>query len=146
MFDFQTQFMFPDPCGGAARAAAARRRAGDHRRRRTATGCTASISRRRGSSSTPRTLILGFAGNAWNSEDAATYLHDLYPDADVVAFHYRGYRPSTGSPSAEALIEDAPLVYDFAVARLPPERTVAVGFSIGTASPPTSPGDGRSTG
>ena len=26
----------------------------------------------------------------------AEYLHDLYPDADVLAFHYRGYRPSGG--------------------------------------------------
>jgi pimeloyl-ACP methyl ester carboxylesterase len=50
----------------------------------------------------------------------------------VVAFHYRGYRPSTGEPSAEALIGDAPLVYDAAVARVRPRRTIAVGFSIGS--------------
>ena len=80
----------------------------------------------------PKTLILGFAGNAWNSQDAATYLHQIYPAAHVVAFHYRGYRPSTGTPSAEALIADAPLVYDLAVDRLKPDRTIAVGFSIGT--------------
>ena len=79
-----------------------------------------------------RTLILGFAGNAWNSEDAASYLHDVYPSADVITFHYRGYRPSTGTPSAKALLADAPLVYDFAVARVRPKRTIAVGFSIGT--------------
>jgi len=80
----------------------------------------------------PRTLILGFGGNAWNAEDAASYLHNVYPSADVVAFHYRGYRPSSGSPSAEALLEDAPLVYDFAVARIHADRTIAVGFSIGS--------------
>jgi uncharacterized protein len=80
----------------------------------------------------PRTLILGFGGNAWNAEDAATYLRGIYPSADIVAFHYRGYRPSTGTPSAEALLEDAPLVYDFAVARIHPQRTIAVGFSIGS--------------
>jgi hypothetical protein len=79
-----------------------------------------------------RTLILGFAGNAWNSEDAATYLHELYPSADVVAFHYRGYRPSTGSPSSAALLLDAPQVHDFAVSKIRPESTVAVGFSIGS--------------
>lgn len=79
-----------------------------------------------------RTLVVGFAGNAWNSEDAASYLHDLYPQADVVAFHYRGYRPSTGAPSAEALLADAPLVHDFAVSRVRPDRVIAVGFSIGT--------------
>ena len=83
-------------------------------------------------SDTSRTLVLGFAGNAWNSQDAAGYLHELYPSADVIAFHYRGYRPSTGTPSAAALLADAPLVYDFAVSRVRPERTVAVGFSIGS--------------
>ncbi len=77
-------------------------------------------------------LIIGFAGNAWNSEDAAGFLHELYPAADVIVFHYRGYRPSTGSPSAEALIEDAPRVYDFAVSRVKADRNIAVGMSIGS--------------
>lgn len=78
------------------------------------------------------TLILGFGGNAWNAETAAGYLHGLYPEADVVVFHYRGYRPSTGSPAAAALIDDAPLIHDLAVARLRPARTVAIGFSVGS--------------
>ena len=79
-----------------------------------------------------RFLILGFGGNAWNAAAAAEYLHDLFPEADVVAFHYRGYRPSTGRPSADDLVADAPLVYDEAVGRLKPKRVIAVGFSIGT--------------
>ena len=83
-------------------------------------------------SSGPRPLILGFGGNAWNAEDAAIFLHGNFPSADIVVFHYRGYRPSTGSPSAEALLEDAPLVYDFAVSHLHPAQTIAVGFSIGS--------------
>ena len=78
------------------------------------------------------TLILGFGGNAWNGQDVAEYLHELYPEADVAAFHYRGYSPSTGEPSAETLIADAPLVYDSSVARAKPERVIGVGFSIGT--------------
>ena len=78
------------------------------------------------------TLVLGFGGNAWNGESVASYLHELYPRAHVVAFHYRGYRPSTGRPSADALVEDAPLVLDAAIAKVKPERTVAVGFSIGS--------------
>lgn len=86
----------------------------------------------RGQREGPRVLVLGFGGNAWNAADVAAFLHDLYPQAHVVAFHYRGYRPSTGSPSAAALLADAPLVHDFAVARVKPERTVAVGFSIGS--------------
>ncbi|HEX6375426.1 MAG TPA: alpha/beta fold hydrolase [Allosphingosinicella sp.] len=80
----------------------------------------------------PRTLILGFGGNAWNAEAAAAYLHGLFPEAEVVAFHYRGYRPSSGSPGATALVDDAPRVYDFAVRRLQPARVVAVGFSVGS--------------
>lgn len=79
-----------------------------------------------------KTLILGFGGNAWNGQDVAEYLHELYPEHDVAAFHYRGYAPSTGEPSAEALLEDAPLVYDAAIGRVKPARVIAVGFSIGT--------------
>jgi len=80
----------------------------------------------------PRTLILGFGGNAWNGADVASYLHQLFPQADVIAFHYRGYRPSTGSPSAKVLLADAPLIHEFAVDRVKPDRTIAVGFSIGS--------------
>lgn len=80
----------------------------------------------------PQTLILGFGGNAWNGADVATYIHELYPEAHVIAFHYRGYHPSTGSPSAQALLEDAPAVLDFAIERVKPERVVAIGFSIGS--------------
>jgi len=77
-------------------------------------------------------LILGFGGNAWNGQDVAEYLHEVFPDHDVIAFHYRGYAPSTGSPSAEALIADASLVYDAAVRGSKPKRVIGVGFSIGT--------------
>jgi hypothetical protein len=77
-------------------------------------------------------LILGFGGNAWNAQDVAQYLHELFPDDEVVAFHYRGYAPSTGSPSSEALIADAPLVFDFAIERMQSKHVVAVGFSIGS--------------
>jgi len=78
------------------------------------------------------TLVLGFGGNGWNGSDVAAFLHELYPDTDVVAFHYRGYRPSTGSPSAKALMADAPLVHDFAVERVKPTHVIATGFSIGS--------------
>jgi len=78
------------------------------------------------------TLVLGFGGNAWNGQDVAEYLHELFPDASVVAFHYRGYAPSGGAPSAEALIADAPLLYDLAIDRVKPSRIIAVGFSIGS--------------
>lgn len=76
-------------------------------------------------------LILGFGGNAWNAEALASTLHALFPDRDVVAFHYRGYGPSSGRPSAKALLADARSIHDHVAARLGAERIVAVGFSIG---------------
>ena len=79
-----------------------------------------------------KSLVIGFGGNAWNGQHVAMELHRLYPDAHVIAFHYRGYRPSTGSPSAKALIADAPLVYDAAVARTQATTVIAAGFSIGS--------------
>ncbi|MCR9196033.1 MAG: alpha/beta hydrolase [Hyphomonas sp.] len=79
-----------------------------------------------------RLVVMGFGGNAWNAANLAAYLHDLLPDVEVVAFHYRGYQPSSGSPSAAALLADAPILYDYVVANLGTERVVAVGFSIGS--------------
>lgn len=81
----------------------------------------------------PRTLVLGFGGNGWNGADVAAQLHMAFSQADIVVFHYRGYSPSTGSPSAEALLADAPLIHELAVDRVRPDRTIAVGFSIGSA-------------
>ena len=78
------------------------------------------------------TLILGFGGNAWNAQDVAEYLHELFPDEEIVTFHYRGYAPSQGRPSAQALLADAPLIYDLAVGRVKPKRIVVIGFSIGS--------------
>jgi pimeloyl-ACP methyl ester carboxylesterase len=79
-----------------------------------------------------RTIVLAFAGNAWDAEDMGIYLHERLPDAEVVAFHYRGYRPSTGRPSAAALLEDAPLLYDCMIKPMLPAKVVVVGFSIGS--------------
>jgi hypothetical protein len=45
----------------------------------------------------PPPLLLGFGGNAWNADAMAAYLHELYPEAEILAFHYRGYPPSEGS-------------------------------------------------
>lgn len=79
-----------------------------------------------------RPLLLAFGGNAWNAEDAALYVAGLFPDHDVAAFHYRGYRPSSGRASGRALLDDAPLVHDEIVRRYRPRRIVAFGFSLGS--------------
>ncbi len=76
-------------------------------------------------------LVLGFGGNAWNADDLALHLHGIFPDRDVVAFHYRGYAPSTGRPTARAILNDALEIHDEIVARLAPDRIVAVGLSLG---------------
>ena len=129
MFSLQTQFIFPTnavgPAGPLPRGAERLTLSSDGE---TLRGVHVPPSAMSGE----QTLILSFAGNAWNSQEAATYIHQLYPDADVVGFHYRGYLPSTGDPSAAALIKDAPAIYDFAVDRLKPKRVIAVGFSIGS--------------
>ncbi|QAY79096.1 alpha/beta hydrolase [Sphingosinicella sp. BN140058] len=77
-------------------------------------------------------LLLGFGGNGWNAAAAAEYLHALYPDHDVVVFHYRGYAPSTGRAGAAALTADSLLVHDEVARRFPGRPIVAIGFSVGT--------------
>jgi pimeloyl-ACP methyl ester carboxylesterase len=76
-------------------------------------------------------LILGFGGNAWSADVLALYLHSVFPDRDVVAFHYRGYAPSGGRPSARALLQDALSIHDHLVGTLERDRIVVVGLSIG---------------
>jgi uncharacterized protein len=80
----------------------------------------------------PRPVILGFGGNAWNADSAALTLHSLFPTADILTFHYRGYAPSTGTPSAKSLTADALLIHDAAARRFPGRPIVAIGFSVGT--------------
>lgn len=79
-----------------------------------------------------RLLLFGLGGNAWNAADLAAMLHHLSPTADVATFHYRGYAPSQGRPSADALVADAPLALDAAVEEAAPDRTIVVGLSIGS--------------
>jgi uncharacterized protein len=76
-------------------------------------------------------LILGFGGNAWDADALAAYLRTVYPDREIVAFHYRGYGPSTGKPGARALLHDALEIHDHLAAARTPERIVAVGLSLG---------------
>jgi hypothetical protein len=76
--------------------------------------------------------LLCFAGNTWNVETMVLMLHRLFPDRSVVGFHYRGYRPSSGSPSAEALLSDSLVVFDHLRQTQATEPIIAVGFSIGS--------------
>ncbi len=73
-------------------------------------------------------VILGFGGNAWPADALANYLRAALPDHRIVVFHYRGYGPSSGRPSARALAEDALAIHDHLQAR----NVVAVGLSLGS--------------
>ncbi len=79
-----------------------------------------------------KATLLGFGGNAWNAEAMALYLHGLFPGRNIVTFHYRGYAPSTGRPSAAALLSDSLLIFDHLRQADAHQRIIAVGFSIGS--------------
>lgn len=79
-----------------------------------------------------RGLVIGFSGNAWNADDCTTFIAHRMEDVDVAVFHYRGYTPSTGTPSEQALFADALQIHDMLVTGLKPERVYAFGFSLGS--------------
>src|SRR5690348_14607037 len=144
MFEFQSHLIFPThavpeagPCPPGAERLSLKTRDGKE---------LAGIHISADEASRDKRLILGFGGNAWNAQDVAEYLHELFPDEDIVVFHYRGYAPSGGSASADALIADAPLVYDLAVDKLRPKRVVAIGFSIGSGIAATLAGSRKLDG
>ena len=76
--------------------------------------------------------LVGFGGNAANADVAALILHNLFPDRDIVVFHYRGYAPSSGSPSAQALLSDSLVIFDYLRQAGASQPIVVVGFSIGS--------------
>lgn len=75
-------------------------------------------------------LVLGFGGNGWDARATALYLHAAFPAHDVAAFHYRGYPPSQGRPSARALQADAVTILD-SLRQGHDGPVVAVGVSLG---------------
>jgi pimeloyl-ACP methyl ester carboxylesterase len=62
----------------------------------------------------------------------ALVLHSLFPDRGVVVFHYRGYAPSSGRPSAQALLSDSLVIFDHLRQAQASQPVIAVGFSIGS--------------
>ena len=72
-------------------------------------------------------LILYFGGNADDATRFVVYTKELQ-GYDVIAFNYRGYVGSSGTPSEEALFEDALKIYDtYAKGR----KVVVIGRSLG---------------
>jgi uncharacterized protein len=134
MYLAQTWLLFPTGLAGAARVqlpASARRLEASTPDGEVLAGVR--IPAASGEDAERAPMLLGFGGNAWNAEAMAIYLHGLFPAREVAAFHYRGYAPSTGKPSAQALLADSVPAFD----RLQQESengrgVVAVGFSIGS--------------
>ena len=86
-------------------------------------------------------LVLYFHGTSgtmasgWRP-DSYRSLYSADPiNTHVLAFDYRGYGKSTGSPSEEGIITDAITIADWALrtAGIPPERIVVFGQSLGSA-------------
>ena len=78
-------------------------------------------------------LLIGFGGNAQDAEMLAQDLAADFPELHSAVFHYRGYGPSTGRPGEAALLADALTIHDTLTERLRPERTYAIGISLGSA-------------
>ncbi|KAK3496145.1 Alpha/Beta hydrolase protein [Neurospora crassa] len=85
-------------------------------------------------------LVLYFHGNAGHITQSIRprsfhALTSVSSKIHVLAIDYRGFGLSTGSPTERGLILDARAAVDWAtkVARIPPERIVLLGHSLGTA-------------
>ena len=77
--------------------------------------------------------LLGFGGNATSADSVALTLHWLFPHREVVVFNYRGYGPSTGRPSADAVLPDSLMIFDRLQQSQASQHIIAVGFSLGSA-------------
>lgn len=78
-------------------------------------------------------VILGFTGNAHNPIGYNRFLHRSFPQKTVVTFFYRGYGPSGGTPSKQAILADAQELYTFIQTTYAAQRMFLVGVSLGSS-------------
>ena len=86
-------------------------------------------------------LLIYFHGNAATlgqqrrTEEYRSYSSGACENVFVLTFDYRGFGKSSGVPSESGLKNDAEAVVDWAlnIARIPPNRIVLLGHSLGTA-------------
>ncbi|OAL47664.1 alpha/beta-hydrolase [Pyrenochaeta sp. DS3sAY3a] len=86
-------------------------------------------------------LLIYFHGNSATiaqerrTEEYRSYSAGASDKIFVLAFDYRGFGKSTGDPTEAGLLKDADAVVDWALntARIPPDRIVLLGHSLGTA-------------
>jgi fermentation-respiration switch protein FrsA (DUF1100 family) len=80
-----------------------------------------------------RPMILYFHGNAGSLRLRADRFRKLIARGNgLLGLSYRGYGGSSGRPSEAGLIEDARAAYSYAAERVPHDRIVAFGESLGT--------------
>jgi fermentation-respiration switch protein FrsA (DUF1100 family) len=79
-------------------------------------------------------LVIYFQGNAEGLAARVGRFTWLSADGTgLLALCYRGYGGSSGTPSEDGLIRDAAAAYGFARERIPAQRIVLFGESLGTA-------------
>jgi abhydrolase domain-containing protein 12 len=86
-------------------------------------------------------LLIYFHGNSATiaqqrrTEEYRSYASGASSKIFVLAFDYRGFGNSSGSPSEPGLLSDAEAVVEWALnrAQIPPDRIVLLGHSLGTA-------------
>lgn len=86
-------------------------------------------------------LLVYFHGNSATlaqqrrTEEYRSYSTGASGNIFVLAFDYRGFGNSSGTPSERGLLSDAQAVVDWALntAKIPPDRIVLLGHSLGTA-------------
>lgn len=74
--------------------------------------------------------LLYFGGNAEDVSRSLAGFSEAFPDYAIFLLHYRGYGGSSGTPSEEALHQDALVLFDKVYAAHP--NIVVVGRSLGT--------------
>ena len=77
----------------------------------------------------------GSVSQGWRTDTYRALASAASGRIHVLAFDYRGFALSTGSPDEQGLITDGVAVVDWAlnVAKIPPDKIVLVGQSLGTA-------------
>ncbi|KAF1850561.1 alpha/beta-hydrolase [Cucurbitaria berberidis CBS 394.84] len=86
-------------------------------------------------------LLIYFHGNSATiaqqrrTEEYRSFSSGASEKIFILAFDYRGFGASTGTPSELGLLNDAAAVVDWALnrCRIPPDRIVLLGHSLGTA-------------
>ncbi len=82
----------------------------------------------------PGRALLYFGGNAEEAGGIFLWAPQALPDWTIASVNYPGFGESDGEPSMEAILRDAPAVYDALKAKLHPGARIAImGRSIGTA-------------